>query len=288
MKQSIFCFFILLLSVPARSQYPVPMGEKIGYIDSTGKLINSGMFSNGTPFSEGFAAISLSSGDEASRWFFIADNFSVTIPYGYDSTGLFHEGLCPVKKNGNWFFIGTDGLSRIRGPFEEASSFRNGFARVRDKKGVYLIDTEGRSYFQGKVDDLTGVQDSTLGVRPKGQKFWLLMNLRGDTLMNDSFYAVFPGKELICVNRLGGWRYYSKKGEMQFGRAFLEATPFGIHYACIREEGDWFLLDRQGRKKQGIRLKSPVNFNATLNPAENYNGKWGYLNQAGEWIYLQE
>ncbi|MBI1223283.1 MAG: hypothetical protein GC180_11815 [Bacteroidetes bacterium] len=282
-----FAFLLsLFFCTSLLAQTAVQAGDKVTYLDEDGTVLNSNMFKRGTSFSEGLAAVDVSHAGEKPLWFFIGTDYSVKIPYGYDSVGNFHHGLCPVKKEGIWFYIGKDGLAVINEDYSEAGNFHNGMAVVTGRNGTFIIDTLGHPACFGFYEKISQIGDSCFGALPKGEQFWSLFNLNGDTLLNDSFYYVAPSiGGQVLVNRLGGYRFLNKKGDLLFGRAFLEATPFSNGWACIRQEDDWFLMDEQGKVKKDTRLKSPVRMQYPLTPAQNYNGKYGVLNLEGNWVY---
>lgn len=287
MKKLLFSLLVLF-SLPALAQYyPVPYGEGTAYIDTNGSVINQGKFEQGTRFSEGFAAVTIPNPEGPKRWFFIGKDFTVKIPYGYDTTGVFVNGLCPVKKGGGWFYIGTDGLVRIDGPFDEAYDFSGGFARVRTSRGMDLIDTEGNRILAMPYANMSNVVDSIIALQPKGTDFWFLFHLKGDSVLADSFYAVSPPVNgIVYADRLGGHMYLTTDGKRWSDRTYTGAAPFGDKYGCIREEKNWFLIDTKGKIRKDIRLLGPVVLNQPLNSAQNYNGQWGYLNREGRWVYL--
>ncbi|MHB1278303.1 MAG: WG repeat-containing protein [Bacteroidia bacterium] len=286
MKRSAYLLICLFSILGTQAQSPVQMGEKIAYIDSNGTLINQGMFKRGTAFSDGMAAVDVSAAGNKPKWFFIHTDFTIAIPYGYDSVGQFVGERCPVKKNGSWFYIGLDGLIRIDAQFTEAGNFIQGRARVMDQSGVYLIDTSGLRLTPQNFEDISTWNDQFFGAKFFGEPFWVLMNYDGQTVLNDSFYGVWPSdNETVCVNRLGGYRFVDHKGNLLFGKAFIEARPFSQGWASIRMENDWFLMDERGKIKKDVRMKTGIRLNGAMTSALNYNGKVGFLNRQANWIY---
>lgn len=280
-------FIILgITSQLLRAQTAIQTGEKVTYLDETGKVVNSGMYKRGTSFSEGLAAVDASHDGESPKWFFINSEFKVHIPYGYDSVGLFKDGLCPVLKNGVWFYIGTNGLAAMDGEYIEAGNFHQGYAIVKSYNGAHIIDTKGNRIGVGYYKEISSLGDSCFGAIGKADAYWSLFHFNGDTLLKDSFYLVAPSVSgPVLVNRLGGYRFVNLKGEIQFGRAFLEATAYSNGWTSIRMENQWYLMDRKGKVKKGLRLKAPVQMQEPLTPALNYNGKYGALNLKGEWVF---
>lgn len=286
MKQSIFLIPMLFTVLLIRAQSPISQGDKIAYIDSNGTIINEGMFKRGTPFSDGLAAVDVASEGNKPKWFFIRPDFTIALPYGYDTVGLFVGNFCPVKKDGSWIYIGREGLIRIDGKFLEAGNFIHGKARVKDNKGVYLIDTLGNRLTPFYFEDISTWNDKVFGAKAAGEPFWVVMNYAGKTVLNDSFYGAWPSDNgIICVNRLGGYRFVDSNGKLLFGKAYMEAMPFSAGWASIRMENNWFLMDERGKIKKDLRMKEGVCIDGAMTPAINYNGKAGFLDRQGNWIY---
>lgn len=286
MKRTVNLVILLFVIQLVRAQSPVQKGNKIAYIDSNGKIVNEGMFKRGTPFSEGLAAVDVAGAGQKPKWFFIATDFTIQIPYGYDSVGQFSGGLCPIKKDGLWIYIGTNGLIRIDAKFTEAGNFIQGKAKVKDENGVYLIDTLGEKLTNQYFEDISTWNESFFGGLPKREPFWIVMNYAGETVLKDSFYGVWPSDDhTICVNRLGGYRFVDNKGNLLYGKAFLEAGPFSQGWASVRFENDWFLMDETGKIKKDLRMKGSVMMRGAITPAINYNGNAGFLDRKANWIY---
>lgn len=267
------------------AQMPLQAGGKVNYIDSLGHVVNSGMFKRGTAFSEGLAAVDVSHAGEDPKWFFIGEDYSVKIPYGYDTVGLFNEGLCPVKKGDSWFYIGTNGLNSISANYHLASNFSNGTAKVKDENGAYLINLTGERISPIFYEEISSLQDSVFGAKGKGNAYWSLYHLDGSVVLEDSFYYVEPSANgIICVNRLGGLRFVNRKGELQFGRVLLDAKAFSQGLACVQFERNWVFIDEKGKVYGKTELKQGVCLTGSMTLAMNYNGKWGILNRQGHWI----
>lgn len=284
MRKGFFATLLLIYSFVG-AQAPLQVGDKVNYIDSLGDVVNAGMFKRGTAFSEGFAAVDVSHAGEQAKWFFIGEDFTVKIPYGYDTVGLFNGGLCPVKKGDAWFYIGNKGLVQIEAAFLEAGNFHEGIASVKDENGVFLIDEKGERITATYFDEISSLEDSVFGAKAKGNEYWSLYHLNGKVILQDSFYYLEPSPNgLVCVNRLGGYRFLNRKGELQFGRAYLDARAFSEGLACVRMEKNWVFIDEQGKVQGKTELKQGVILSGALTPAMNYNGKWGLLNRKGIWV----
>ncbi|TNE81905.1 MAG: WG repeat-containing protein [Bacteroidetes bacterium] len=287
MKKLTFLLFCVLSTSLAWSQYwPIQKGEKWGFIDSTGKEVVPPIYTEARPFSEGFAAVSVSREGEFTKWYYINDSFQMKIKFGFADALPFQEGLAPVKTYRGWNYVNTAGDLKIKGDYDSAMQFTGGYARVKLNGYWALIDKEGRYIRNPNFTALTDYAERHLGVLHKDGQYWQLTALSGDTLSQDTF--AFLG------NFVGGWApakqdnhyfYINYQGKKTLDPYVEEAWPFYGKYASVKENGFWFLMDKQGRVYRDLQLKFPVNFNSYLTWVELVNGRKGYMNREGEWVY---
>ncbi len=82
------------------------------------------------------------------KWGFIDNTGKVIIPFEYEESKAFSEGLAAVKKNGKWGFIDNTGKVVITFQFSDVWSFSEGLAFVYQDNDIFCIDRGGNSMFQ--------------------------------------------------------------------------------------------------------------------------------------------
>lgn len=122
-------------------------GERKGFISRDGKLVFEDRFRQVQPFSEGLAAVRVTSQEEqesaiSERWGFVDKTGKMVIEPQYLSATGFHEGKAAVvveleessakRPRGRWGFIDKQGKQIIKPRFYRATEFENGLARVQD------------------------------------------------------------------------------------------------------------------------------------------------------------
>ena len=124
---------------PGYHLFPVVLDGKMGYIDSSGKMIIEPIFWVAYEFSEGLAAARLNG-----TYGYINTSGQFVIPPQYDYATAFVDGLAIVYKNGKPFYINKQGYKPFQVVFPYISQFENGRAIVRSETGKYgLINRKG-------------------------------------------------------------------------------------------------------------------------------------------------
>lgn len=278
-----------------------PRSRMYGLISHDGRLIVPIIYDQIGEFQDGLAMIKLQG-----KLGFVNLSGKVVVPPIYDKVSEPSEGLIPVfiAKNGIWNYVNYQGKTVINGKFLSAESFRNGYAiveinelRKKEKvKVTALIDTEGEYHFVSSPEKiLLHYADGFRAIK--------------ETRINE-FVEPTISETLV---------YYADDNNYNiFGRSFKEIQPFeGENGFVITEEG-WGALNRQGfsvipnkyirliRMEDGnIRGKArfifgisavngteiqPISYDIVMEIKPNLfrvekDGKIGYLNDKGEWIW---
>lgn len=81
--------------------------------------------------------------EKEGKWGFV-DRFGETaIPFEYDWTGPFHDGLAMVKRGGQIGYINMAGKTVIDFQYENSLGFHEGYATVFQNHQVGVIDKQG-------------------------------------------------------------------------------------------------------------------------------------------------
>jgi hypothetical protein len=72
------------------------------------------------------------------RWGFIDTTGRLAVPAEYDDADSFSEGMAAVSRGGSWSYIDPRGAVRLAGPFESARAFHCGVARVKKARAFHL------------------------------------------------------------------------------------------------------------------------------------------------------
>ncbi len=107
---------------------PVKIDNKYGYIDKSGKMVIPPQFQEATSFSDGLASVTL----EGKGSTYVDKSGKVVISGGdFKDDMLFSEGLAPARRNDDkWGFIDKTGKFVIEPQFERVGKFSEGLAPV--------------------------------------------------------------------------------------------------------------------------------------------------------------
>jgi hypothetical protein len=120
--------------------FPVPMKNRMGFIDSLGTVILPPVYESANEFSEGLSAVRING-----LYGFINSGGDVIIPNQFDYATQFNEGLALVFRGNQPLFITKQGTEAFNSVYAGMSSMHNGRAHVwtaSNKTGV--IDDKGR------------------------------------------------------------------------------------------------------------------------------------------------
>jgi hypothetical protein len=121
--------------------FAVQVGDKWGYINTSGEMVIAAQFKMATPFFEGRALCR----DAGDMWGFIDETGKFVISPSFSDAGRFSEGLAPVvKENGKVVFIDKEGEVQMEPQRVNSSfGFREGLARAEFNGKWGFLDKDG-------------------------------------------------------------------------------------------------------------------------------------------------
>ena len=280
--------------------FVVKVNGKEGFIDANGKIVIEPTFEEVYPFTEGLAAV-----QKQGAWGFIDTNGRVVIEPQFVTVGFFSDGLATFSdkqrpdKEG---YIDKTGKVVIQPQFDVAEGFRNGVARVGffTLKGRLLnqfadvglesdykfIDRTGKIVPEpSPLHYATGEAGELIPFMKKDRAGYL--NAKGEVVIQPQFHAAFAFSEgLANVSKDGLWGFINKSGEwviplrFKYGNGFSE----GLAGVSLGEKG-WGFIDRTGK------VVIPARFGWVYGgfrhglAAVASDGKLGYINKEGEWVW---
>lgn len=132
-------------SMPDQPLFKIVENSKIGFIDSTGKVIIKPKFHSAGDFSEGLAYARTNG-----TYGYVNQTGEYVIQPQFDYATPFHEGLAVVYQDGKPFYIDKEGRKPFEVHFPQIFAFNNGRAQIRtssgktgfiNRQGEIVIDT---------------------------------------------------------------------------------------------------------------------------------------------------
>ncbi|MBK9248888.1 MAG: WG repeat-containing protein [Ignavibacteria bacterium] len=146
----------ILLGSPYRTPlFQITENDKIGFIDSTGRVVISPQFRSAGDFSEGLASARLSG-----TYGYIDATGTFIIPPQFDYATPFSGGLAVVYRNGTPSYIHPNGEQAFECTFPAVGAFENGRALVRTASKKYgMIDTHGKLFIDTVYSEIRPFAD---------------------------------------------------------------------------------------------------------------------------------
>jgi hypothetical protein len=242
-----------------------PLGSKYwGYINPNGEMIIAAKYSKNFPFSaDGFAPVR----DAKTKEYYFVDindqklnteieGFDLLSILGFGVKG-FDDGLVPVRYYKKWGYLDTDGRVKIECKYDKVTEFNGGYAAAEIRGNFVVLDQTGTEY-PVNLDRVDNVKHFSDGLAP----VYTVDNRAGfiDTYGN---VVIEPKYESVG--------YFS--GGLAWARTFDKLIGF------INRQGEWVISPQFDAAKDF----SPHDGLARV----EMNGRWGYVNEYGEMMYLE-
>lgn len=210
----------------------------------------------------------------------------------YSAVGAYGNGLCPVLQGEYWGYINENGDKVVSSRFVDAGTFISGLASVVDTKGdVYYIDQSGNKKKVIKtVDYIERLGSTENGVfSVYDGESWNVYNESEELICADNEFVSNVGNAVIAVKNAGEWRLINFAGEDLTGKTYSDVVmdDKGLVYRNGRifvcENGLYQMIDTAG-VTYGNSFEAADVFKDGTYAAVKRNGKWGFVNNAGEEI----
>jgi hypothetical protein len=223
---------------------PIGSGNRVGYINQSGRWLIEPKFLIAMNFSEGRA---FASTDGES--FRLVDLHGLFVASSYfERARPFRSGLAPVRREGRWGFIERNGETRIPFVFEDTQPghFHSFLAGVKTETGWGFIDRSGLFAIKPIYEAVRAFSEGRAAVRLGGQ--WGMINLLGDVVVQPTWEelgdlvnglaAATAGGKAGYVNADGQWVIEPKYDKCHRFFGELALVKQGESYRYIRVDGE--------------------------------------------------
>ncbi|WP_341525777.1 WG repeat-containing protein [Nostoc sp. UHCC 0302] len=266
----------------------VEIDGKWGYIDQSGRIVIQPQFDQTSRFSEGLSKVKINS-----KWGYIDQSGRIVIQPQFDQTSEFSEGLASLKINGKWGYIGKSGRIVIQPQFESEldyiGDFSEGLATVEINGKYGYIDKSGRIVIQPQFDNASKFSKGLATVEIDGKYGYI--DKTGRIVIQPQFDEIYGFSEGLAAVGIGyKWGYINKTGRLviqpQFD--FISLRGFSEGLSMVKIDGKWGYIDKAGR------IVIQPQFNFSLGEDAFYHTgfseglatfeidyKWGYIDKSG-------
>lgn len=226
---------------------PIRVGDKWGYISSSGKMAIKAIYDEVTDFYGGYAVV------KSGGKYMVVNTSGKETPV--DGSGLldinhFTEGMAPFRAADKKFgFINASGKVVIKAQFESVGYFSNGlaWAETKDQKIGYL-DKSGAWVIQPQFDAAKNFDKEAGLARIKVGKEWAYVTKTGTkvTLSGTDIYEdFFDGLARGRKNGKFGW--LNSNGQWVIEPQYDGSRDFKNGYAAIEKGKLWGIIDKKGK-----------------------------------------
>jgi hypothetical protein len=312
------CEWTYLIWIP-RSPLADPLylfkeGDKVGYIDQTGKIVVPPVISGGGEFHDGLLENAASSGVYLDR------TGKKAINKQFYRGWAFSEGLAVAMETegGKWGYINTKGDFAISPRFASSPRdyvwpFEGGFAKIEiagkygyiDHIGALVVDTrflDGDSFHDGlarvvvegpclrlPVEGEGGCGEAKL-VPPGANEpasstacKFTYVDKTGKIISEQRFDSALPFSEGLAPVRIGKlWGYINTAGIMVIPARFNKAQSFSEGLGLVSENGLFGYVDHQGHFVIQPQFKNAENFTDGRAVIGDQNTGFWYIDTSGK------
>lgn len=296
-----------------------PMVSYINY--KTGKTAITTEYAAGSPFVNGFAAVSrlnpvnskyyiygyINKSGELIRKFDLitaktptAEGLALASPsstelYGYiDNTGefaisanftnagSFKNGIAPAAKDSKWGFINTKGEFIINPAFDEVGWFSEGYAKVKVGDKWGFIDKNGKYIAEPQFSACEDFQNGAAAV--KYGDLYGYINTKGQFIIEPQFeeaYSFFCG--LASVKTGGKFGFIDVTGKVVIEAKYDSTFDFYEGIARVKEGSSYYYLDVNGNPICDKKFASATDFVSGQAIVEA-NGYYGVIDKSGNYV----
>lgn len=241
----------------------VKVGEKWGAVNLQNQCVVPIEFDDVRAFHEGLAAIKMNG-----KYGFVDHAGKVVIPAQFASVRDFCDGVAIVTKpDNNWGVINSSGDFLGRPEYDAIENFSEGLAIVRQGNAMGAIDRSGAVIIEIKYHWLSSFKNGYAEAATTDRERRVI-NAAGELMFSPEVAWVDQREGAgLRVYRDQNWMfgYVDALGHIVIPATYDRAEPFdgGIARVGI-EVGHYVVADEDSIL---------------------YNGKWGYINPRGNWIW---
>ena len=240
----------------------VKIGEKWGYIDKTGEIVITLQFEGASYFSEGLAQVMI-----GEKWGYIDKTGEIVITPQFEDASDFSEGLAHVKTGEKWTYVNYSGNYVFNSQFDFIGSFDEGLAPVKINDKYGYINKSGEIVIELQFDDAKNFFEGLAPVRISNK--WGYINSAGKLVISPQFddisiVPVMKGFKGFAAVKVGyKWGCIDKTGKLvvnpQFDNQFDALTYTAFSYKDTTTLAIDTVAGKKAKRITSIGLKIGVN-----------------------------
>ena len=239
--------------------------------------------------------------NEFSGWEYIDTSGNTAINQKYLKASVFGDYAAVIDEKENPYFIDSEGKSVISGTYLEDANesigriteFRDitdGLILAKSETGWGFYDSETYKLLYGEYVDATSYSNGVAAVTKDGEK-WALIGTDGAEITGYEYDSIVSDfKDCICRTdfvfaEIDAFYYLvNKDGTLASNQQYGEAKAFNDNtLAAVNKEGKWIFVNTAGEEKDLGDFQEAESFSNGLAAVKN-NGLWGFIDLEGNLI----
>ena len=259
----------------------VKVGDKWGFIDTSGKEVIPMIYDDCNGFCEGLAAVKLDG-----KWGYVDKTGSVVIDMQYDLADNFRRGRAVVSLKNRFGFIDTDGNEVIPLQYNGAIPFYSDLAAVEKGSKWGFIDESGNMVVEPKYDAAMAFRDGCdLAAVKKDGKAGFIDKAGNEVipLIYEDYYGYIPSEGLTMIKQGDLFGYADEAGNIVVQPQYKSANAHHEGLASVKKDGKWGYIDKQGNVVIPLQYEWTDQFSEGF--AWVYDGeKYGVIDKSGNLV----
>ncbi|WP_165982653.1 WG repeat-containing protein [Dankookia rubra] len=218
----------------------------------------------------------------------------------FEDAGSFHEGVAPVKWQGQWGLVDRKGSWIVAPAYDQIRRGNLGRFAVLKSRQWGFISSSGRLIVEPQFDDVNGFKNGFAAVR-SGNRWGYIGSAGRLVLPFDFEFATAPEGGIATVKKNGEWGYINLSGAFTSLKDLDEDPSELIYLSEISNNFTIFgIKGRDGKDRFGFHCLHGASF-CQISGSENYErvqrfsedyaavkpegSKWGYLRADGAHLF---
>jgi hypothetical protein len=264
--------------------FPIPDGDKWGFVDEEGTVAIPAIYDNVGDFSEGY--VRALAGE---RWGYVNAGGMMVIQPAFEQAGDFHEGLAPVMLDGKWGFVDRRGTVAIAAIFDEAGAFSGGRAAIRSGERWGYVDVNGKVVVSPQFQAAGPFREERAAVATK--EGWGFIDPSGAMAIEPRHDFAGPFSESLARVKVCSqdssafcrWGFVDLDGKEAIEPGFDWAYDFSEDLALVMADGRWGFIGRKGHFEIQPTFANAAPFSGGLARVKT-GGRWGFIDRSGSWV----
>lgn len=212
----------------------------------------------------------------------------------YEDVGIYSNNYCSVASKGFWGFVDRYGKQRVACKYKNVGAYTqtNFTSVVSSDNEAYFIDKTGAKVLASKEKYIQfGLLVDNVITAKRADGKYIYVNSKFENLFGEYDYASTMNNGIAAVKQGDEWKIVDKSGNNVIEKSYADVIldEKQIVFRCDRmfvatEAGKYVMVDGSGKQIGTLVFEDAKLFSSAAPTAVKMDGKWCYVDIAGEKI----